>query len=181
MKLTARTYRKLYRVLDGVSPVPMDCGTICGKACCTGPEDLGIFLLPGEEELQKQDPDWLTWSVEQSPEWDFLGLYPEEEVWFVRCKDPLQCHRENRPIQCRTFPAEPHLREDGSLVLIYNDLDLPYTCPLIAADTVLDEDFLETTYRVWQRLLADPRVYRRVERSSRARTANAEEPDVLFP
>ena len=138
MKLTARTYRKLYRVLDDVSPVPMDCGTICGKACCTGPEDLGIFLLPGEEELQKQDPDWLTWSVEQSPEWDFLGLYPEEEVWFVRCKDPLQCHRENRPIQCRTFPAEPHLREDGSLVLIYNDLDLPYTCPLIAADTVLD-------------------------------------------
>ena len=36
-----------------------------------------------------------------------------------------------RPLQCRTFPLTPHLTEDGILLLIYNDEELPYICPLI--------------------------------------------------
>lgn len=29
-----RTYRAIYRLLDRVSPVDYDCGTLCGAACC---------------------------------------------------------------------------------------------------------------------------------------------------
>ena len=48
-----RTYRAIYRLLDRVSPVPFDCGMICGSACCTsiGEDEMGIYLLPGEEKI----------------------------------------------------------------------------------------------------------------------------------
>ena len=48
----SRTYRAIYRLLDRVSPVPFDCGQICGAACCTAAElddELGILLLPGSK------------------------------------------------------------------------------------------------------------------------------------
>ena len=37
MKSTIRknTYKAIYRLLDRVSPVDYDCGTLCGAACCT--------------------------------------------------------------------------------------------------------------------------------------------------
>ena len=68
------TYRELYRKLDEVFPVPYDCGTICGKACCgvaeynraTRDEDMGLYLYPGEDELLKEDADWLNWSRRRS-------------------------------------------------------------------------------------------------------------------
>ena len=52
-KTRKRTYRAIYRLLDRVSPVPFDCGTICGAACCNAAaedESLGMMLLPGEEK-----------------------------------------------------------------------------------------------------------------------------------
>ena len=53
-----RTYQAIYRLLDRVSPLDCDCGTLCGAVCCTcasnETEDnpaLGIYLLPGEEKV----------------------------------------------------------------------------------------------------------------------------------
>ena len=59
MALTKEQYRELYEKLDSVFPVPYDCGTICGKACCgvsgfdreMAEEDMGLYLYPGEDEL----------------------------------------------------------------------------------------------------------------------------------
>ena len=43
-----RTYRAIYRLLDRVSPVDYDCGTLCGAACCmveSEPDmEMGIYL-----------------------------------------------------------------------------------------------------------------------------------------
>ena len=30
-----RTYQAMYRLLDAISPVDFDCGTLCGSICCT--------------------------------------------------------------------------------------------------------------------------------------------------
>ena len=76
------TYRELYRKLDEVFPVPYDCGTICGKACCgvaeynraTRDEDMGLYLYPGEDELLKEDADWLNWSEETVEEDDIAEI-----------------------------------------------------------------------------------------------------------
>lgn len=74
-----------------------------------------------------------------------------------------------RPLQCRTFPLTPHLTEDGILLLIYNDEELPYICPLIENNAELNSDFVRATYTVWAHLLRDPFIYDLVEMDSKAR------------
>ena len=68
---TKRQWQAIYRLLDRVSPVPYDCGKLCGSACCTisgdhPDEEMGIYLYPGEEQIHDQDDPWLCWTVERA-------------------------------------------------------------------------------------------------------------------
>lgn len=203
MALTKEQYRELYEKLDSVFPVPYDCGTICGKACCgvsgfdreMAEEDMGLYLYPGEDELLKEDADWLRWSEETVEEEDIQevdglsALFPpsflQKTLCFVRCKDPLKCHRAYRPLQCRFFPTLPHLMNAGTkrerLVLIWNDMDLPYSCPLIEDEVELDREWLATVYEVWQTLIEDPMVHDMVAMDSLDRMEDVGMPTVLWP
>lgn len=171
------TFKAIYRLLDKVSPVPYDCGTLCGAACCTCGDSpaaagddfqFGIYLLPGEDKLFTMKEDWLIWSAEQAEDFDF----PESwfgKVYFVRCKTPPVCPREMRPLQCRFFPLTPHLTEDGRLQLILSPSVLPYQCPLIRERIPLTREFIQATYTVWKHLLRDPLIYDLVELDSQDR------------
>ncbi|MBQ9632752.1 MAG: hypothetical protein IJV04_07580 [Lachnospiraceae bacterium] len=143
-------YLEMYRILDTVSPVPFDCGTICGASCCHSDEpDDGIYLLPGEEALHDND------------EWQSISR--SRGFLFVQCKGPDHCHREIRPIQCRTFPLVPTILNDGSIGLCANDMVLAYSCPMLESDVELDRDFIAATEKVWTRLAEDPAIRRLVE------------------
>ena len=168
-----KTWKAIYRLLDRVSPVNYDCGTLCDAACCTysgdiEDDDMGIYLYPGEEKIHDRDSDWLTWSVQQAEDFDFPDSWTGK-VYFVRCKTPPVCPRKMRPFQCRTYPLTPHITEDGVLTLIKNDEELPYMCPLIKDDIRLNESFVKATYTVWCHLLRDPLIYDLVEMDSAAR------------
>ena len=159
--IRARTYRAIYRLLDRVSPVPFDCGQICGAACCTAAElddELGILLLPGEDKIHDRHADWLTWNTLSTDEFEFPESWTGN-AYFVRCKTPPRCPREMRPIQCRTFPLMPVINDEGELELIYNDTELPYCCPMIEEETELDPRFVQATYTVWKHLIRDPLIY----------------------
>ena len=167
----ARTYRAIYRLLNRVSPVPFDCGKICGSACCTAAysdDELGIMLLPGEEKIHSKDAEWLDWGTLSTDEFEFPASW-QGKVNFVRCKTPPHCPRELRPIQCRTFPLSPHINEAGELTMIYNDTELPYCCPMIEDEAELDPDFVQATLTVWKHLIRDPLIYDLVLESSEAR------------
>ena len=166
-----RTYRAIYRLLDRVSPVRFDCGTICGAACCTAAkydDSLGIMLLPGEDKVHDRNDGWLTWEPLITNEYEFPESW-DGKVWFVRCQTPPKCPREKRPIQCRSFPLLPHISEDGEISLVYNDFDLPYVCPMIEEETELDERFIKATFTVWKHLVCDPLIYDLVWKESRDR------------
>lgn len=172
--LTKKEYEEIYRMLDEVSPIPSDCGEMCGAACCTqeytqgeGPE-MGIYLLPGEDKLHTPREDWLEWTDERAEDYEFPDSW-RGVVHFVRCKTPPSCPREKRPIQCRTFPLTPYLDEEDQLSLLYNDWELPYHCPLIDEEIPLNEDFIEATYRAWEILLRDPLIYDLVKMDSKIR------------
>lgn len=197
MKSTIKksTYRAIYRLLDRVSPVALDCGTLCGSACCTcnngaeteinstdfngdGDFDMGIYLYPGEETLFSGrgkhffgnegalfPSDWLWWSEENAADYDFPDSW-HGKIYFVRCKTPPHCPREYRPLQCRFFPLTPHLTEDGTLRLILSPLKLPYKCPLIHQSMELEPRFIRATYTVWTHLLRDPLIWDLVEYDS---------------
>lgn len=166
-----RTYLAIYRLLDKVSPLPYDCGKLCGAACCTcesGEEELGIYLLPGEDKVHDRNAAWLSWSSENAQDFDFPDSW-KGKVYFVRCKTPPVCPREKRPMQCRTFPLAPHIDDKGELSLVYNDVDLPYTCPLIAENIPLEDDFVKATYTCWKHLIKDPLIYDLVRSDSKMR------------
>ena len=180
-------YEEIYRLLDAVSPLPYDCGTLCGAVCCGTEEEpaeqdsyeLGIYLRPGEEQVHSTKENWLLWNEERAEDYDFPDSW-KGKVYFVRCKTPPHCPREQRPIQCRTFPLTPHFEEDGRLVLILNDVELPYRCPLIEEEMALNPDFLETTYACWQRLVKDPLIRELVMMDSEDRYDSGAEPDVVY-
>ncbi len=159
-------FRAIYRLLNRVNPVDFDCGLLCNKSCCIPEtptpeeeEDLGIYLYPGEELVHDQSDDWLLWKEDTAEDHDLPDSWTGTPVYFIRCRDPLQCKRELRPIQCRTFPLQPHLTEEGQLSLIFCDLDLPYVCPLIGGENELNGSFIRAVYTVWKHLIEDPRIY----------------------
>ncbi len=160
--LSKEQYEEIYRLLDRVSPLDTDCGKLCGAACCTQSyadgEEMGIFLMPGEEALfGPEDDAWLERTHESAEDLGFPASWVES-VAFVHCKTPPVCPREKRPIQCRTYPLTPHLDAEGHLTLVYNDLDMPYRCPLIEEQIPLNDDFVEATLKAWDMLIQDPRV-----------------------
>ncbi len=168
-----RTWKAIYRLSNRVSPVPYDCGALCGAACCTvsgdhPDEEMGIYLYPGEEKIHDPDCGWLQWTVENAEDYEFPDSW-SGDIFFARCADPPLCPREMRPFQCRTYPLAPYLTEDGVLIMTKNDEDLPYTCPLIADDMPLDRDFVRVTYTIWAHLIRDPLIYALVEMDSESR------------
>ena len=169
---------EVYNKLNYVELLDYDCGKLCGAACCTAQGDyrddeMGIYLMPGEEELLKDD-DWLTIRESDAADHDLPESWTGK-VYFARCKTPPICPRDRRPIQCRTFPLAPHIDEDGELIMIYNDLELPYECPLIEQEIPLEDDFVGALTDVWRILIEDPLIYDLVKMDSEAREESFDE------
>ncbi len=167
MNISEEQYRQIYEDLDKVSPVLFDCGMICGASCCDTErhEDLGMYLLPGEEAVHDRDDPCFDWMVDAAEDYDFPSSWTGD-VYFIRCHGTFLCEREKRPIQCRTFPAAPHLTSGGELVLIYSDADVPYICPMIASEAELSTAFLKATLKAWRTLMGDQRIYDLVKQAS---------------
>ncbi len=123
-------------------------------------KDLGIYLLPGEHQLLDYMKDHIWLDIElQDPKDCKLPASWEYPVYFVNCIAPPHCPRKWRPIQCRTFPLKPVFDENGVLEMIWEDEELPYTCPLIEHNAPIHDDFYRVTYEVWTELVQDPRIF----------------------
>ena len=53
--------------------------------------------------------------------------------------------------------------------MVYNDLELPYVCPLIEDEIPLEDDFVEKITEAWKRLIIDHRIYDMVKADSEER------------
>lgn len=165
--LSKETFQEIYDMLNRVDHVPYDCGVLCQKACCQRwDEDLGIYLLPNEDLLLREEKGWLTWERHRVRDYDFPPTW-QGQAYFIKCNS--RCPREKRPMQCRTFPLAPHLADNGELWLIWETLQLPYSCPLLERKEALNKEFVRTLYRAWQILLSDPLIEDLVSYDSRSR------------
>ncbi|MCR5592038.1 MAG: hypothetical protein K6F73_10965 [Lachnospiraceae bacterium] len=158
MKADNETYRKVYSILDAASPLKHDCGSLCGSVCCKGgsvpDEELYIYLLPGEMEFLKEQGADIE-LVRRESRFHYLPHSWGKHFYTAICRGPENCPRSLRPIQCRTFPLEPHMERSGELKMIYCDIDLPYECPLISKKMVLDEKYVYAIYEAWHILIED--------------------------
>lgn len=197
--ISKRSYQAIYRFMDLFSPIDGDCGRLCGAICClcsTEPDadtpscpgdenadhSMGIYLLPGEEQIFDRDEDWIIWGSLDADEYAFPDSW-HGRVPFIQCTTTPNCPREKRPLQCRTFPLAPHIDEDGILSVIYCRDPLPYDCPLIsdAGQYPLNDDFIRATWLVWEHLVRDPLILDLVEMDSQVRIDEGWPVDVLYP
>ncbi len=195
--ISKRSYQAIYRFLDHFSPIDGDCGRLCGCACCvcsTDPTEdtpssqtdenadhsMGLYLLPGEDQIYTGDEDWINWGYLQAEEYDFPESW-HGRVPFFQCKTPPVCPREKRPLQCRTFPLAPHLDEDGVLYLIWCPDPLPYVCPLIGDHVRLDPNFVKATWTCWKHLIRDPLIFDLVDLDSQIREEEGLPVEVVWP
>jgi len=159
-----RKWKAVYRLLNMVETEVFDCGSLCGSACCLAQgadSEMGIYLFPGEQlifENEDTDSSWLSFEKQDPEELGFPDSW-DGPVYFVKCLAAPSCPRKLRPLQCRTFPLKPVLDENGVLELIWNDDELPYSCPLIEQNAPVHDDFYRATYTVWTHLMQDKRIF----------------------
>lgn len=124
---TAYVYLQLYKLFDDITPLKIDCGKLCGGACCKG-DDSGMYLFPGEKKVfDLLSPDWVT--VESSDFYYTSGGI-KKNVPIAMCKG--ECDRFQRPLACRIFPLTPYVGADGKLQII-TDPRAKSVCPLSKA------------------------------------------------
>lgn len=148
--------RRARELLAEVTPLPYDCGTLCGHKCCTDyAPNVGVYLLPGELELFDGTEDWLTWQHHSPKRYEFAPSWSRHRtIPFMRCHS--LCLREKRPFECRTYPLVPFLQEDGRVEMRYS----PWAegvCPLVERFPMesLQPAFRERAREAWQLLIQD--------------------------
>lgn len=147
-------FKKLYALLESLTPLPVDCGQLCQAKCCTmWQEGIGVYLLPKEREFFKDEP------------WAYIKELDEEEKIFNDLDTGLlicqgKCKRNKRPLFCRIFPLAAILRENGEVEIIL-DKDGIFICPLVQTGdiTLLQKKFIEDVRLVWNELIKVESVY----------------------
>ena len=103
-------YERIFELLGDLTPLKVDCGKVCGGACCKGDAQLGMRLFPYEESVL---------SVTEN----------SDGVRLAVCDGT--CNRAERPLSCRIFPFFPVVDDRGK-VYVEPDYRAYRLCPLIS-------------------------------------------------
>jgi len=148
-------------VLAEETPLDFDCGLLCGHKCCTDFEpgkNLGVYLIPGEFALFDGTEAWASWEFHSTEEYEFAPSWEQYgAIPFLKCTGLCAAERDKRPLECRTYPLVPYLREDGRLEVCYAPWALG-VCPLTERYRLEDlrPTFVEAVRKAWEILMADP-------------------------
>ena len=107
-------------LLENVTPLKSDCGTLCDHACCKPDKDAGgeVWLLPCEEEM---DFDWAEVHPTRMP-------VTETDAYAISCAS--MCDRAKRPFLCRIFPLVPYYSKKRNEWDVRMDRRAWMLCPL---------------------------------------------------
>lgn len=137
-------YGKIYKMLEKVTPLSIDCGQLCDGACCEVTDEItGMYLFPGEDVMYKPMPAW-----GEIHEIDFIydnGKY----IDLFTCEG--KCERRLRPLSCRIFPLVPYAKR-GEKLRIIMDVRGRGMCPLATAmkKEDLSADFVKKVTQAMQ-------------------------------
>ncbi|HHY83352.1 MAG TPA: hypothetical protein GX505_11865 [Clostridiales bacterium] len=146
-------FEKVYMMLDKITPLKIDCGKLCNRACCnSADEDAGMYLYPGEESMYIDKPDWLR--VQQSA----FTYGNGKTVLVAICKG--ECDRKLRPLSCRIFPLIPYIGHEGILKTKIDPRAVP-VCPLTRPYNTerMNKEFIHAVNDVFEMLIKDEEIY----------------------
>lgn len=144
-----------------------NCGELCNYHCCRSHDDegsLGMYLLPEEFEAVQKQLD-VSYEVHSSYAYDLPR--GTKKLYYIFCSNDSGCLRNHRPIQCRTYPLEPHVI-NGTLCFIIEKNQF-HSCPLIHQTELWRREFLEGIYKGWEVLLTIESIKKYVEALSLTR------------
>lgn len=164
-------YERAYALMD--EPViEGNCGTLCNYHCCRDDGDdgekMGIYLLPLEYETMIKGQEFekrLRITRHTSKVYEMPSRI--KNLYFVYCSDSSKCLRGHRPIQCRTYPFEPHI-ENGELHIVVLK-DQIHQCPLLKQEKNWRQEFIHGVYEGWKLLITIPIVKYLIEYDSMER------------
>lgn len=136
-------------LLRDLTPLKMNCGRLCGGACCQDDEtgENGMLLFPGEEALYAKPIEGFPFRLA-----DDDTLFPGGKR--LICEG--RCPREHRPLACRLFPLRVRMEEGRARAEI--DPRAWCVCPLPEQGGLraMSVAFIEAVERAGDLLLADP-------------------------
>lgn len=132
-----KTLKKVYKILDNVTPLKVDCGKLCSGECCKGDDETGMVLFPGEEKFFVGNDDF-----------DIKKTSDGRNILVCSGK----CDRKLRPVSCRIFPLFPVLI-DGRIYVL-DDPRARGICPLLYDEMKLGKKFERRVAKVGK-LLAE--------------------------
>lgn len=166
-----KIFLKAYEAM-GATIINGNCGELCNGHCCRrtmeNGEALGIYFLPFEYQVMQAGENLIESSTLEIHKSGGFEL-PEgiDQLIYGFCRDITQCDRELRPIQCRTYPFEPHL-EDGKLRLVI-EKEQVHECPLLSQRDRWNPEFEKGILAGWEILLQIPEIRIVVEAESEER------------
>ena len=92
--LTKEQYKRIYDLLNSCELLDYDCGKLCNAACCTvsreySEDDMGIYFLPGEEQLlEEEDKKWLDIRISQAEDHDLPESAARLRRFVLERRDP---------------------------------------------------------------------------------------------
>lgn len=139
-------------VIGDATPLPVDCGQLCGAACCHGDEDAGMLLFPGEMVRLAGVPSFRLFRIR----------YMGGRAWHLTCDGT--CDRELRPLACRIFPLAPYIDEQG-IISAVPDPRARRMCPLADGEH-LDRRFRRRVAKAFDLLAEEPKILEFMRRLS---------------
>jgi len=130
-----KMYEKIFRILGDLTPLTVDCGVLCERACCKGDCNTGMLLFPYEET---------SLDIKSTEYGEKLAV----------CGG--RCDREERPLSCRIFPFFPTIDERGK-IFIEKDYRGARLCPLLehSEEIVFNPKFFNALKKVGKILAKD--------------------------
>lgn len=117
-----KIYSHIYKLLENVTPLNIDCGKLCGSVCCKGDKDTGMYLFPFEENMYEKNENWF-----HICDSDFLIDKKPVKIFICNGK----CKRNMRPLSCRIFPVfcidnelKSDIRANSLCPLVYGQISL---------------------------------------------------------
>ena len=139
-------YKKIFEIMGKLTPLTVDCGVLCGCACCKGDERTGMRLFPFEES-------------------ELNVIVTDDKNRLAVCDGT--CDRSKRPLSCMIFPFFPKIDDRGK---IYVELDYraQCLCPIIdhCDELLFDPKFLKAVKKVGKILAKDEECKKFLEEST---------------
>lgn len=162
-------FKKAYALMDEAI-IAGNCGESCGYHCCRRRDDdgkrLGMYLLPLEYEYMQAT---VATDYELHSQKHYKMPPKIKKMYYIYCHLESGCLRDHRPIQCRTYPFEPHL-ENGVFSLVIEKEQI-HGCPLITRRSEWRPAFIDGIYNGWLELLKIPIITYHIDYFSKERSA----------